>query len=337
MIKDWMETIKFPAVIEGKNGDGEWRHIVKLETIADLSYKMNAYRLPVYDEMRIRDSAETCNSIFRERLYEFNKKATQTAITDTAHLNKFLKSAPEQALQTAGELVKAGLHAKHFHIRDNSKVLLDSPDLHALMFHEFDKMVVCKVLVTDAPITEMEPTITLWKKPIKIGTEQHAFSTSPDNLDDKVCAFLILLAASIVRDFWVLDERARGRKYEKRTEKTRTRVGQGAERKLVVSKEYIFIPRFRYALASNRSASEVSHSVRVRLSPHLVSGHLRLLREGHRASDGALAQAPEFGLQVPNGYTFVRPHERGSDEDLMHLRTYRSCSALQLIFGEATE
>lgn len=45
---------------------------------------------------------------------------------------------------------------------------------------------------------------------------------------------------------------------------------------------------------------------------HTVRGHLRRLPAGHRRSVAAEAAAAEHGIVLPDGYTFVRPHARGS-------------------------
>jgi hypothetical protein len=43
-----------------------------------------------------------------------------------------------------------------------------------------------------------------------------------------------------------------------------------------------------------------------------VSGHLRRLPAGHRASEEQLRAAERAGIRVPQGFTWVRPHGRGS-------------------------
>ena len=136
---------------------------------------------------------------------------------------------------------------------------------------------------------------------------------------------------SIVRDFWVLEERTRAQVYQKHTKKNRKREGKGKARKLVITKDYVFIPRAAYDLSAYQTTKTVQHQTRVTLSPHLVSGHFRKLRDGHKASDQAISNAVEFGLKVGDGQTFVRPHERGEIEQL---RTYRSRSALDMLFGQ---
>lgn len=115
--------------------------------------------------------------------------------------------------------------------------------------------------------------------------------------------------------------------------RTRQREGTGKDRKLVITKDHTFIPRFQYDLSSYQNHPRViSHQARVTLSPHLVSGHLRKLPEGWKRSEQAEEHASEFVIQVGEGQTFVRPHKRGEVEQL---RNYRSRSALALLFSES--
>ena len=48
---------------------------------------------------------------------------------------------------------------------------------------------------------------------------------------------------------------------------------------------------------------------------HGVRGHLRRLRAGWQAGGQARSMAGEFGIALPDGFTFVRPHVRGSEGD----------------------
>jgi len=52
----------------------------------------------------------------------------------------------------------------------------------------------------------------------------------------------------------------------------------------------------------------------IRQRAHGVRGHLRRLHEGWKPSKQAKEIASEFGLSVPDGFTFVRPHVRGGKE-----------------------
>ncbi|GIV77446.1 MAG: hypothetical protein KatS3mg050_1840 [Litorilinea sp.] len=60
------------------------------------------------------------------------------------------------------------------------------------------------------------------------------------------------------------------------------------------------------------SAQEREHIVR---RAHGVRGHLRRLPLGWHRSAEAEAQAGEWGITLPPGYTFVRPHVRGGEAD----------------------
>jgi hypothetical protein len=44
---------------------------------------------------------------------------------------------------------------------------------------------------------------------------------------------------------------------------------------------------------------------------HAVRGHLRRLDGGRKASEVARKAAEEYGIVLPDGRTFVRPHVRG--------------------------
>ena len=53
---------------------------------------------------------------------------------------------------------------------------------------------------------------------------------------------------------------------------------------------------------------------RLARAAHAVRGHLRRLPEGWKAHPGTLRLAEGFGVVVPEGFTFVRPHIRGGRE-----------------------
>ena len=81
----------------------------------------------------------------------------------------------------------------------------------------------------------------------------------------------------------------------------------------------VLLPRTRWVFEPGEerlwgSYAEWSHARRA----HGVRGHLRRLLNHQRPSAQALKFARDYGLIVPKGYTFVRPHVRGrraADED----------------------
>ena len=129
-----------------------------------------------------------------------------------------------------------------------------------------------------------------------------------------------------------VEERTRQRVYTRRMEKKRTRAGTGKQRKMVVTKDYTFIPRVAYQLDTYKINKTVQHHARLALSPHRVAGHIRRLPDGHKASKEAIAHAAEFGIRrgIGENNTFVRPHDRGA---ISYMQLYRSRSALEMLFG----
>lgn len=323
-MKHWTDPLKFPVFIEGRETpDAAWETFFTAQTPIDMEYRMGAYTFPAFPLLRMRDSAQQTFELTQKEILDFHEKTLEHTQQDIEPLRAFAQSAPEASLETAQELVGAGLAAKHFFIAPNSQVTLEHPHLHHLKITEFEDSVICNIHITDAPATGTEPSVTLWKADRK-------FSVTPEGLGLEIEAFLVLLCAAIIRDFWVLETRARQRTYQTRTEKKRERQGTGKSRKRVVTKEWTFIPRFQYDLNAYQShPRKVSHEVRVTLSPHLVSGHLRKLPEGWKRSETAEKTATEFGIQLEDGQTFVKPYKKGEVEQM---RTYRSRSALELLF-----
>jgi Restriction endonuclease len=135
---------------------------------------------------------------------------------------------------------------------------------------------------------------------------------------------LELVAAAIVRDFLVVEERERlfaTRNFRRRM------YGRNIS-------SIIYLPRVRYSVPStNALADDVSseHASRPR---HSVTHHLR--RAVH-ASAGQRFLAQRYGVEVPEGFTFVRPHARGTDVEEARIRTYRSRSASRMLFQELAE
>jgi hypothetical protein len=126
------------------------------------------------------------------------------------------------------------------------------------------------------------------------------------------------LVASLVRDFLVCEERDRQYAVDPGTKERASR-----DSRVVIR----YLPRFRVRYIGIREAEYKQASAEV--TGHHVSGHLRRVRS---ASPLQLQIAKEFDIQVPDGFTFVRPHDRGG-----HARVYyRSRSALRLLYGSAS-
>ncbi len=333
------EHLNYPVTLEIKRANSGWETAFVAENPADIEFRHSAYAFPSDFEMsRLIEANGMIYEQTKADLDDFNSVHLSKAQNDLEPLNAFIKAAPERAADIADELITAGLRSQHFAIRPRSEVLLSHPNLHHIALHEFDDCVVCRIHTSNAPPDDTEPVVTIWKPAIGSVINSQPlnarFSFAPVEIDSGIQAFLILLCASIVRDFWVLEQRARQQVYQKRTDKRRERKGKGKARKMVITKDYTFIPRFSYNLSVYQNTKKVQHQARVTLSPHLVSGHIRRLPEGHQASDEATQNAQEFGIRFNDGKTFVKPHERGEIEQL---RNYRSRSAMLLLFGDGKE
>jgi hypothetical protein len=126
-----------------------------------------------------------------------------------------------------------------------------------------------------------------------------------------------ILLASIIRDFWVVEERERvfGASMEVR-KSPRLRADRGRPR-------IVYLPRIRYI---NNLMDDQPDGLNLKArAPHFVVGHLR---KALQASEDQIILARKFGIIVPEGFTFVRPHRRG---DAVQERIYRSRSALQCL------
>lgn len=141
---------------------------------------------------------------------------------------------------------------------------------------------------------------------------------------DKSLAAIKLLVAAVIRDFWVVEHREAV--FERRRSES-SAVGRMTHQ----GPRIVYLPRVKYDYQEKPDvascADELDTTTR---RSHLVTAHLR---KSPRTSQHQLALARRYGFSVPEGYTFVRPHERGkSKRDVI----YRSRSALQSLYT-ATE
>jgi Restriction endonuclease len=153
--------------------------------------------------------------------------------------------------------------------------------------------------------------------------EQWRETLTVDDLKESTAEFealfelgIKILIASIIRDFWVVEERERvfGASMEVR-KSPRLRGDRGHPR-------IVYLPRIRYI--SNYKDQPDGLNLKAR-APHFVEGHLR---KALQASQDQILLARKHGIIVPEGFTFVRPHRRG---DAAQEQIYRSRSALQCL------
>ena len=129
-----------------------------------------------------------------------------------------------------------------------------------------------------------------------------------------------LIAAAVIRDFLVVEDRSKifsERKILRGTGRLKSRTS------------IIYLPRVKYSSPCLTKANQsMPHP---RSSSHHVVGHARRV-SNPSASQRFLAQ--RYGFSLPLGFTFVRPHVRGTIVDDSQVRIYRSRSASRMIFSE---
>jgi hypothetical protein len=138
---------------------------------------------------------------------------------------------------------------------------------------------------------------------------------------ESVEAALKLLLAAIIRDFWVVENR--DSVFAAKTAKRLAGIRQvnnpdGSPR-------IVYLPRIQYQRKpdTHACAESLDHKER---SAHFVREHFRKVAH---PSNFQIILAERYGLSVPEGYTFVRPHERGTQRREV---VYRSRSALQSLY-----
>jgi hypothetical protein len=128
---------------------------------------------------------------------------------------------------------------------------------------------------------------------------------------------LKLIAAAIVRDFLVVEDRT--------AVFTTKRVSAGPRQPKQHS--IIYLPRVRYDRIS--PSGMPADAGALSRAKHSVGAHLR------KAANPSATQrflAQKYGITLPTGFTFVRPHERGGAAHQESIKVYRSRSASSIIF-----
>jgi hypothetical protein len=142
--------------------------------------------------------------------------------------------------------------------------------------------------------------------------------------DRRACiqAGVKLLLSAVIRDFWVVEDREAVFSHRLATERL------PGERSDPTGPRIVYLPRIRYVDRPNldRCKTELDHHER---RAHFVRAHLRRVEH---PSEHQLFWAQRYGFEVRPGYTFVRPHERGKQQQQV---VYRSRSALQSLYTTA--
>lgn len=158
-----------------------------------------------------------------------------------------------------------------------------------------------------------------YSPPFILKAEANAENEDKVEENTQAALSLVLIVASVVRDFLVVEERQS--QFVARPAR-RPRCATNQELSI------IYLPRVRYLHpnigAFNKSLTEDPHRTSHQVNPHL--------RKAEKASAEQMLLAMRYGFSVPRGYTFVRPHRRGDAAVQERQRLYRSRSASAILY-----
>jgi hypothetical protein len=144
-------------------------------------------------------------------------------------------------------------------------------------------------------------------------------SQDDENARARISAAVILLLAAVIRDFWVVEER-------ERVFSAANRQGmRGQCSSTSGATTVVYLPRVQYTGMPDLKNCEDALGHKERRA-HFVRSHLR---QSAHASPHQIQLAELYGFTVPQGYTFVKSHERGKKQKEL---IYRSRSALQSLY-----
>lgn len=230
-----------------------------------------------------------------------------------------LDGSVEEAEQRVKELLKEAQEARQWSIPWGARVEVRFGNFVALRIFEREGEFSCHFL--DDKDRYFHVAIGLGDSQPK-AVSQHLLRLSPGSgqpeWNTEAEYALKLIASAVVRDFLVVEERETvftSRPFNRR-------IGARGVQSV------IYLPRVRYSYPRIEQPDEPAEGSAHR-ARHPVAPHLR------RAAEASAVQrflAQRYGFSLPQGFTFVRPHERGIGAELERIRVYRSRSASRMIF-----
>ncbi len=235
-----------------------------------------------------------------------------------------LEGSVDDATERVAELLREAQEARLWSIPWGARVQVQFGPFSALRIFEKEGEFSCHFL--DERDRYLHVAIGLGRGEPRISSVE--LVRQPDDGGDLVWnedagVSLQLIAAATVRDFLVVEER--DSVFSSRPMRKRI-AGRNVN-------TIIYLPRVHYNRLRVGQASAIPGGSQHR-PRHSVSHHVR------RASSASAAQrflAQRYGVALPEGFTFVRPHERGTKAQEEQIRTYRSRSASRMIFEEVAE
>ena len=144
-----------------------------------------------------------------------------------------------------------------------------------------------------------------------------------NDLFESIYSSLKLLFSAIIRDFWIVEQRDSvfSQKNVKRVSGIRIKNHEDGSPRIV------YLPRISYTNKPSTQNCSAALDYKERAA-HFVNQHFRKVG---KPSEIQVLLAKKYGVDVPEGHTFVRPHERGTMQTRQII--YRSKSALKSLYS----
>jgi len=244
-------------------------------------------------------------------------------------IDKFLSSFPiyegntEEAQQFVDDTLNEAVTLKQWTIPFGAYLQFDFENYNGFKIFEVNKDVFFLLFDNDGkyikfsvdPYYQTFTTSFLYRNKSSL---LHKFKSNEELMDylDRLIIGINVLISSIIRDFWVIEDRF-------------TLFGNSTiTRKRPKSKEdndkptIHYLPRIKYIQDVSKASENLDYKSR---REHFVSGHLR---KALHASIKQVLIAKKLNISIPEGFTFVQPHKRGEEAKE---KIFRSRSVLKLI------
>ena len=223
---------------------------------------------------------------------------------------------------------------KNWTLRNGSFFVLNINDIAGVQLYEIFEDIVAKFITKDGfyfKITLHTPTLNSAGESILFwafddGKENFRKFISVQELknhkSDRIYWALIQLICAIIRDYWVVEKK------EKIFSEIKDR--EYLPRNYSNSKNIriIYLPRIKYT-SSPKVKNQFQKMEYEKRGKHFVRA---FMRKSTNSSPLQKYLASQYNLEIPEGHTFVKPHERGIQKDQEII--YRSRSALNMLYQE---
>ncbi len=222
-----------------------------------------------------------------------------------------LEGSVEEARARVRELLLEAQEARQWSVPWGARVQIMFGPFVAMRIYERRGEFAC--LFLDEKDRYLQVSVGLWSEQPQMSELQ--FIREADDCEDlfwndDAAVSMQLITAAILRDFLVVEDRESvfsARPFRKR-------IG-GRDVRTV-----IYLPRVRYDRVRAEHARSPSDRV-ARRSPHPVGHHFR--KAGH-ASAAQRFLAQKYGLTIPEGFTFVKPHRRCGANEVEAIKIYEA-------------